>query len=61
MHVCYGGDIMDNTGVSCNVCECVHNVEANKCDLAKIEVTHEKTTAEAVAVPHFCKSYQKKQ
>lgn len=51
---------MENTGVSCNVNECVHNISTEKCDLVKIEVTHEKTSADAVATPHFCKSYQKK-
>lgn len=51
---------MDNEGVKCNVCECAHNLEHEKCDLAKIEVTHEKTAADAVNTPHFCKSYEKK-
>lgn len=49
---------MENSGVKCNVCECVHNVECNKCNLSTIEVTHEKTGEGAVATPHFCKSYQ---
>lgn len=49
---------MANQGVTCNVCECEHNdTTINKCNLACIEVTHEKTGADAVAVPHFCKSY----
>lgn len=51
---------MENSGVSCNVTECTHNVSSCKCDLSKIEVTHEKTGADAVATPHFCKSYEKK-
>lgn len=49
---------MENSGVKCNVCECVHNTECNKCNLPTIEVTNEKTGANAVAVPHFCKSYE---
>ena len=51
---------MENTGVKCDVCECVHNVSCCKCDLGTIEVTHQKTSADAVATPHFCKSYQMK-
>ena len=51
---------MENNGVCCNVCECTHNTECNKCDLSQIEVTHEKTGENAIAVPHFCKSYEKK-
>lgn len=51
---------MENSGVSCNVCECAHNVGCNKCDLSKIEITHEKTTDAGVSNPHFCKSYQQK-
>lgn len=52
--------MMENSGVYCNVTECTHNVSSSKCDLAKIEITHEKTSADAVATPHFCKSYEKK-
>lgn len=51
---------MENYGVACNVTECMHNVSSCKCDLSKIEVTHEKTAADAVATPHFCKSYEQK-
>lgn len=51
---------MKNQGVKCNVCECVHNEENYICNLTTIEVTHEKTGADAVATPHFCKSYTKK-
>lgn len=51
---------MENIGVACNVSECMHNVACNKCNLTKIEVTNEKTGANAVATPHFCKSYQQK-
>ena len=28
---------MENTGVTCDVCECRHNVEACKCDLPQIK------------------------
>lgn len=51
---------MENLGVCCNVCECTHNVSGAKCDLTKIDVTNEKTGANAVATPHFCKSFQGK-
>jgi hypothetical protein len=51
---------MENTGVACSVCECAHYMKDNKCNLSKIEVTNEKTGADSVSVPHFCKSYRKK-
>ena len=51
---------MANSGVKCNVCECMHNNDGMDCALLCIEVTHEKTTSEGVAVPHFCKSYEAK-
>ncbi len=57
----FGGDIMmENNGVNCNVCECMYHAEGNKCRLDKIEVSHEKTSADSIAIPHFCKSYEKK-
>ena len=49
-----------NNGVTCNVAECSHNVDCCKCDVAKIEVTHECVGTNAVETPHFCKSYQKR-
>ena len=52
---------MENGGVLCNVNECMYHVEGNKCKLDKIEVSHEKTSADSIAIPHFCKSYEKKQ
>lgn len=52
---------MTNEGVKCSVTECQWHVECDKCKLEKIEVTHEKTGADSIAVPHFCKSYQKRQ
>ncbi|MBQ5754787.1 MAG: DUF1540 domain-containing protein [Oscillospiraceae bacterium] len=51
---------MENVGVKCDVQECVHNIACRKCDLSTIEVTNQKTGANAVSVPHFCKSYQGK-
>ena len=30
---------MENTGVTCDVCECRHNVQNCKCDLPQIKVT----------------------
>ncbi len=51
---------MENNGVCCNVCECMYHAEGNKCRLDKIEVSHEKTGADSIAIPHFCKSYEKK-
>ena len=51
---------MMNSGVKCNVCECMHNKEGTDCDLVCIQISHEKTTPNGVAVPHFCKSYEVK-
>ncbi len=51
---------MENCGVLCNVCECMYHSEGNKCRLDKIEVSHEKTGPDSIAIPHFCKSYEKK-
>ena len=51
---------MHNEGVKCTVSECEYHVDCDKCKLQKIEVTHEKTGADSISVPHFCKSYQKK-
>ena len=51
---------MDNVGVNCNVRECVHNIAGAKCNLEKIDVTNEKTGSNAVATPHFCKSFNGK-
>ncbi len=53
-------DIMENCGVCCNVHECMYHAGNDKCSLDKIHVTHEKTGADSVSVPHFCKSYEKK-
>ncbi len=51
---------MTNNGVKCNVCECMYHKEENKCSLDTIQVSHEKTSADSIAIPHFCKSYEKK-
>ena len=52
---------MTNNGVCCNVNECMYHKEDDKCTLDKIQVSHEKTSADSIAIPHFCKSYEKKQ
>ncbi len=49
---------MENIGVNCNVSECMHYCCNDKCSLAKIQITHEKSSGDVVATPHFCKSYQ---
>lgn len=51
---------MENAGVNCNVYECTHNVSGTKCDLTKIDVVNDKTGANAIATPHFCKSFENK-
>ncbi len=51
---------MCNKGVKCTVCECEHYAESDKCNLETIEVTHERTSVDAIAIPHFCKSYKKR-
>ncbi len=51
---------MENKGVKCTVSECEYHCGCDKCNLEKIEVTHEKTSADSMATPHFCKSYRKK-
>ena len=47
---------MENSGVRCNVRECTYNLAGAKCNLSQIEVSNEKTQANAVENPHFCKS-----
>ena len=52
---------MENTGVTCDVCECRYNVEACKCDLPQIKVTEQCTcSSQQVDTPHYCQSYEKK-
>lgn len=51
---------MKNSGVKCNVEECVHHCGVDDCSLPNIMVTHEKTGENSVSIPHFCKSYDKK-
>ena len=40
---------MHNEGVKCSVSECQYHVDCDKCSLDKIEVSHEKTSADAIA------------
>ncbi len=51
---------MENSGVLCNVSECMHHCCGSKCNLEKIEVTNERTSADSMSDPHFCKSYEKR-
>lgn len=51
---------MENQGVKCDVTECVYNANHNKCEKDVIEVTNMKTSANSIDIPHFCKSYTKK-
>lgn len=52
---------MENVGVKCSVNECEYHEGCDKCKLDKIEVSHEKTGPDSIAIPHFCKSYKHKQ
>lgn len=45
-----------NKTVSCNVNDCVFNLNGRHCTRSEIEISKEKTANEA----HFCKSYLKK-
>ena len=52
---------MENIGVTCDVCECCHNVSGCKCDLPQIKVTEQCTCdTQQVETPHYCQSYEKK-
>lgn len=51
---------MCNSGVKCDVSECMHNVENKDCRLHTIEVTRQTTGVSAMDTPHFCKSFEKK-
>ena len=52
---------MENIGVTCDVCECSHNVSGCKCDLPQIKVTEQCTCdTQQVETPHYCQSYEKK-
>lgn len=50
---------MENKGVKCDVCDCVHNMCNCGCDKAVIEVTGETSATNSVCDPHFCKSFEK--
>ena len=52
---------MENIGVTCDVCECSHNVSGCKCDLPQIKVTEQCTCdTQQVETLHYCQSYEKK-
>ncbi len=51
---------MDNKGVCCDVVECAYNSNCEKCTLDTVEITNQKTNANAMNVPHYCKSFKKK-
>ena len=52
---------MENIGVTCDVCECSHNVSGCKCELPQIKVTEQCTcNTQQVETPHYCQSYEKK-
>lgn len=51
---------MKNSGVKCDVSECMHNENSCDCRLHTIEVTKQSTGVNAVDTPHFCRSYTKK-
>ncbi len=51
---------MENQGVCCDVMECTHNINCEKCSLATIEISCQKTGNEGANFPHYCKSYCKK-
>lgn len=51
---------MNDCKVKCDVSECTHNDCEMTCCLDAIEITHEKTGADVIATPHFCKSFCKK-
>jgi hypothetical protein len=52
---------MENQGVICDVCACMHNTNGCKCSLPKIQVTEQCSgCAQEVETPHFCKSFQEK-
>ncbi len=52
---------MENEGVTCDVCECLHNVGSNKCDLTQIKVTEQCANCDqSISTPHFCQSFEEK-
>ncbi len=51
---------MNNTGVTCDVCECCHNIDHCKCNLSTIQVTNQYTGVDMVETPHFCKNFEKR-
>ncbi|MGN0976290.1 MAG: DUF1540 domain-containing protein [Gemmiger sp.] len=51
---------MENTGVTCDVCACTHNLEGCKCELPEIHVTEKCGCHKSVDNPHFCRSFEQK-
>ena len=52
---------MENTGVTCDVCECRHNVQNCKCDLPQIKVTeHCSCPTQPVAPPPYFQTSETK-
>ena len=50
---------MENIGVTCDVCECSHNVSGCKCELPQIKVTEQCTcNTQQVETPHYCQNYE---
>ena len=50
-----------HVAVTCDVCECSHNVSGCKCELPQIKVTEQCTcNTQQVETPHYCQNYEKK-
>jgi hypothetical protein len=50
---------MDNAGVKCEVCECMHNNGECKCELSEITITEGNAAAsQNVEIPHYCQNYE---
>lgn len=53
--------MMENSGVTCDVCACVHHCGCDKCSLPEIRVTEQSAEPDpAVETPHFCCNFEKK-
>jgi len=51
---------MKNSGVKCDVGECMYNDNNCDCRLHTIEVTKQTSNDSEIDPPHFCKSFEKK-
>ena len=52
---------MENLGVCCDVCACIHHMGENKCALPEIKVTeHCQPAEQRMDDPHFCESFCKR-